>query len=315
MDYLGNNEQKETIKNALQKLPGVQDVSITWGSPLDGGSNMSFDFKGKEVSFQEFAVDPSFFKVFDLRIEPTDNAYSNDGVYINETALKTLEFESGPNAFKPYDTSYPILGVVNDFNFNELSQNIGPIVLFQQQKDSYTSNIFLKISGVNSFETISKVKSAYASLVDNVPFEVVFVDDAINAWYLKEEKTAKIIGYFTLLSFIISFMGILAMSIFFMQHRRKEISIRKVNGATISQILSLLNKNFLKWVMLAFIIAVPISWYAINQWLQNFAYKTTISWWIFALAGMTTITIAALTVSWQSLKVALENPVKSLREE
>lgn len=315
MDYLGSNGQKETIKNALQKLPGVQDVSITWGSPLDGGSNMSFDFKGKEISFQEFAVDSSFFKVFDLQIEPTANAFSKDGVYINETALKTLEFESGPNAFKPYDTSYPILGVVNDFNFNELSQNIGPIVLFQQQKDSYTSNIFLKISGADSFGTISKVKSAYAALVDNVPFEVVFVDDAINAWYIKEEKTAKIIGYFTLLSFIISFMGILAMSIFFMQQRRKEISIRKVNGATISQILSLLNKDFLKWVMLAFLIAVPISWYAINQWLQNFAYKTTISWWIFALAGITALTIAALTVSWQSLRVARENPINSLRDE
>lgn len=315
MNYLGSNEQKETIKNALQKLPGVQDVSITWGSPLDGGSNLSFGFKGKEISFQEFAVDSSFFKIFDLQIEPTNNAYSKEGVYINETALKILEFESGLNAFKPYDTSYPILGVVNDFNFNDLSQNIGPIVLFQQQKDSYTSNIFLKISGPNSFETISKIKSSYASLVDNAPFDIVFVDDAINAWYIKEEKIAKIIGHFTLLSFIISFMGILAMSIFFMQQRRKEISIRKVNGATISQILSLLNKDFLKWVMLAFLIAVPISWYAINQWLQNFAYKTNISWWIFALSGITALMIAAFTVSWQSLRVALENPINSLREE
>ena len=100
-----------------------------------------------------------------------------------------------------------------------------------------------------------------------------------------------------------------------MQQRRKEISVRKVNGATISQILSLMNKNFLKWVMLAFLIAVPISWYAIKTWLQNFAYKTTMSWCIFALAGMTALIIALLTVSWQSFRVARENPVNSLREE
>ncbi len=315
IEYLGSNEQKKTIKNALQKLPGVQDVSITWGSPLDGGSNLSFDFKGKEISFQEFAVDSSFFNVFNLQIKPTDNAYSKDGVYINETALKILEFESKPTAFMPYDTAFPILGVVNDFNFNELSQSIGPIVLFQQKKDSYTSNIFLKISGSNPFETISKIKSAYAPLIENAPFDVVFVDDAINEWYIKEEKTGKIIGYFTLLSFVISFMGILAMSIFFMQQRRKEISIRKVNGATITQILSLLNKDFVKWVGLAFIIAVPIAWYAMSKWLEGFAYKTTMSWWIFALAGFAALAIALLTVSWQSFRAAVANPVESLRDE
>jgi putative ABC transport system permease protein len=141
------------------------------------------------------------------------------------------------------------------------------------------------------------------------------VDDAINQWYKKDERTGKIIGYFTLLSFIISAMGILAMSTFYMQQRKKEIGIRKVNGASIAQVLRLLNRDFIKWVGLAFVIAVPISWYAMNQWLAGFAYRATMSWWIFALAGITALAIALLTVSWQSVRAARANPILALKEE
>ena len=162
---------------------------------------------------------------------------------------------------------------------------------------------------------MGKIKATYTDLIDGAPFEITFVDDAINQWYLKEEKAGKIIGYFTILSFIISFMGILAMSTFYMQQRTKEIGIRKVNGASIAQILSLLSKNFLKWIGLAFVIAVPISWYAIGRWLENFSYKTPMSWWIFALAGITAFGIALLTISWQSIKAARRNPVEVLRDE
>jgi len=315
LPYLTDANKKAIVKNVLQEIPGVKSVSVTWGSPLDGGSNQSFTHNGKPVSFQEFRVDSTFFSIFGLKIKPTKVAYSKNGVYLNEKALKVLGFDSIPASFKMNDNTLPILGVVNDFNFNDLRKNIGPIMIHQQQNDSYASNIFIKINGTNPFKTIKKIKTAYATLVDNTPFDVTFVNDVINRWYSKEEKTGKIIEYFTLLSFIISFMGILAMATFYMQQRKKEVSIRKVNGASFMQIFSLLNKDFLKWIGFAFLIAVPISWYFMHKWLENFAYKTQINWWVFALAGLTTFLIAFLAISRQGLKAATINPVGSLRDE
>ncbi len=317
LEYLGGTKKKATIKNALLQIPGVSEVSLTWGSPLDGGSNQSFNYNGKPVSFQEFSVDSAFFNVFNIKVKPTKTAYSKKGIYLNENALKVLEFQSEiPTSVKIGDSEFPILGVVNDFHFNNLRKKIGPIYISQQLKSSFATNVFIKIDNhTNLFETIGKIKTTYDNLTDHAPFEITFVDDAINQWYIKEERAAKIISYFTILSFIISFMGILAMSTFYMQQRTKEIGIRKVNGASIAQILSLLSKNFLKWIGLAFVIAVPISWYAMSRWLENFSYKTPMSWWIFALAGITAFSIALLTISWQSIKAARRNPVEVLRDE
>jgi putative ABC transport system permease protein len=188
-------------------------------------------------------------------------------------------------------------------------------MLRRQTEATYANDIFLKIKGGNAFEAFDKIKDTYAELVDDAEFELKFVDETINGWYEKEERTGKIIGYFTLLSLTISVMGIVAISTFYMQQRRKEISIRKVNGASIAQILSLLNRDFVKWVGLAFIIAAPVSWYSMNQWLEGFAYKTTMPWWIFVLAGIATLIMALLTVSWQIFKAAHANPIKSLRTE
>jgi putative ABC transport system permease protein len=282
---------------------------------LSGGSNQTFDYNGKSVSFQEFAVDSSFFNVFDIKMKSTEVAYSENGVYLNETAVKELGLSDNLVSFKMGEEEKPILGVVTDFNFKELRDKIGSLMLRQQLAGSYAEDIFVKVNSNNIFQTADKIQSTYANLIDNTEFELTFVDDTINQWYEKDERTGQIIGYFTLLSFIISAMGILAMSTFYMQQRKKEISIRKVNGATITQILSMLNKDFVKWVVLAFVIAVPISWYAMSRWLESFAYKTTISWWIFVLAGITALSIALLTVSWQSFRAATNNPVDALRDE
>lgn len=315
LDYLSSTDKKSATKNALLQIPGVDDVSLTWQSPLSGGSNQTFDSNGKSLSFQEFAVDSSFFKVFEIDLERTNVAYSEKGVYLNQTALNELELTEEMTSFKMGENEIPILGIVNDFNFKELRNRIGPLMIRQQTADFQVGDIFLKINSKDVFGTADKIKTAYASLIDDTQFDVQFVDDTIAQWYKKDERTGKIISYFTLLSFIISAMGILGMSTFYMQQRRKEIGIRKVNGATTAQILALLNKDFLKWVVLAFILAVPISWYAMNRWLEGFAYRTSMSWWVFVLAGLATLFIAVLTVSWQSFRAANVDPVKSLRTE
>ncbi|WP_420401292.1 ABC transporter permease [Flagellimonas sp.] len=315
IEYLGAMNEKATIKNALLNIPGVEDVSLTWQSPLDGGSNQTFDYNGKPMSFQEIAIDSSFFSVFDIKMTPTQVAKAQNGVYLNEAAISALEITDDPVSFKMEQFTVPIIGITNNFNFNHLRENIGPLMLRDLGESFYPQNIFVRINGKGMFKTLDEIKSTYAGLLDKTPFEVRFVDETINNWYINEERTGKIIGYFTLLSFIISVMGIVAMSVFYMQQRRKEVGIRKVNGASITQILSMLNKDYIKWVGVAFVLAVPISWYALQSWLQGFAYKTTLSWWVFALSGLTALCIALLTVSWQSIKTASANPVEALRDE
>ena len=315
LEYLSTTDKKSSIKNALLKIPSVKDVSITWQSPLSGGSNQTFESKGKSLSFQEFAVDSSFFKVFGIDMQRTNVAYSDKGIYLNETALKELGITDEVVSFKMGENEIPILVIVNDFNFKELRNQIGPLMIRQQTADFQAGDIFLLINDEDVFGTAEKIKTTYASLIDNAEFDVQFVDETISRWYEKDERTGRIISYFTLLSFIISTMGILGISSFYMQQRKKEIGIRKVNGATTTQILSLLNKDFSKWVCFAFVIAVPISFYVMNKWLKGFAYKTTMSWWIFVLAGIIALLIALLTVSWQSFQAAVANPVESLKEE
>ncbi len=207
MEYLGTMDQKETIKSALLKIPAVQDVSLTWQSPLSGGSNQTFEYGERSLSFQEFIVDSSFFNVFDIEMKPTKAAYSKYGMYLNETAIKELGLDNNAVSFKMEEEEKTILGVVQDFNFKELRDKISPLMIRQQLADSNTDDIFLKLNGNNIFQTADNIKSTYIDLIDDAEFELTFVDDTINQWYEKDERTGKIIGYFTLLSFIISAMG------------------------------------------------------------------------------------------------------------
>ena len=308
-------KQKKAFSDVLKSVPGVQEVSFVCGSPLDGGNNQSFTHNDKPVSFQEFIVDSAFVNLMGLKITPTSAAYSKKGYYLNRTALAELELPDNATTFKRYNEEYPILGIVNDFNFRPLYQKIGPVMIGQMDAERTPWKIFVKVSGVNQLETVNRIKRAQAKFTGGIPMISGFVDDSINQWYEKEEKMASIVTAFTVLAIIISVMGIFAMSLYYIQQKVKEIGIRKVNGARISEIMAMLNKDFVKWVAFAFVIATPIAYYAMNKWLENFAYKTNLSWWIFALAGLLALGIALLTVSWQSWKAATRNPVEALRYE
>ena len=156
---------------------------------------------------------------------------------------------------------------------------------------------------------------AWKKVAPELPFSFQFMDDRISANYKSEINTAKVVTSLSLIAIFLSMIGIFGMIIFTIQRRTKEIGIRKVNGAKVSEILTMLNRDFIKWVVIAFIIATPVAYYAMNKWLENFAYKTTLSWWIFALAGVLALGIALLTVSFQSWKAATRNPIESLRYE
>jgi putative ABC transport system permease protein len=315
MDNTIEPSQKAAFRDILKSIPGVAEVSYSRGTPLDGGNNHSFDYFGKPVSFQEFYVDSSFFKMLGIQITPTNIAYSKDGIWLNQATIDMLELGKDPVSFKYHDKEVPVMGIIGNFNFRPLHQQIGPLMIRPLPEEYTPWSISVKLMGTDLLTTVDRIKKAQSKFTGGIPMNSGFYNDTMNQWYSKEVKRSKLIGAFTLLAIIISSMGIFAMSLYYIQQKIKEIGIRKVNGARISEVLIMLNKDFVKWVAIAFGFATPIAYFAMQKWLENFAYKTELSWWIFALAGLLALGIALLTVSWQSWKAARRNPVESLRYE
>jgi putative ABC transport system permease protein len=187
-------------------------------------------------------------------------------------------------------------------------------VMFSPVGD-YISNVTLRLNGTNISKTISLIEKSWKKFFPEYPFNYQFYDDLIALQYEKEQKLANSISIIAGLAMFLCCLGLLGIVLNLVENRTKEIGIRKVNGATITEVMVMLNKDFVKWVAIAFIIATPIAWFAMNKWLQNFAYKTELSWWIFAMAGILAMGIALITVSYQSWRAARRNPVEALRYE
>lgn len=311
---LSNNEMAG-FKNEMNKIPGIKRVSFVKGSPVDGGDNRSFNYEDKPVSFQLFKVDSSFFPMMEMNITSTGTAYTKQGMWINRVTVDKLGLDSLPKSFSTIHGEIPILGIVDNFYFESLHREIGMVLIQQMSETDDPKQILIQLEGNNPISTLEKVKKAYGDFTNGQPFDYGFVNDTIKSWYESEKKTGTIVSYFAMLSIIISVMGIFAMSVFYNLQKIKEIGIRKVNGATVFQIVKMLNLDFIKWVAIAFVIACPIAYYAMNKWLQQFPYKITLDWWIFALAGIFAIIISLITVSWQTFKAARRNPVESFRYE
>lgn len=306
--------QKESLRSEFMKLPEVTMVSFVAGDPTDGGNNSSFIYNGKTVSFQIFMVDTFFFKMMDIHITPTDAAKSGRGIYLNRTAVKELELGDLPVEFTYLDRKLPVLGITDDFHFRELTQKVGPAMIIPFQEE-WPWSILVKINSQNPGETFNRIKAVYSQFINGVPFESGFMDTTINQWYEQQERTARLIAWFAAVSVVLALMGILAMASYYIQQRVKEIGVRRVNGASIPEVLKMLISNFMVWVLVAFIIACPVAWYAMNNWLQNFPYRIGINPLIFIAVGLLVALGALLMVGWQSFKAATENPVHSLKSE
>jgi len=237
---------------------------------------------------------------------PTDY---DESIIINETYAKIMGWKD-PLGKKMFDDSkLKVIGVVNDFHFASLHNKIEPLAFrFNEKNPSY---LFLKTSPAQ----IDHVKTVWRKYFKEALFEYKFVDENFDNQYQKDEKQKALFGYLSFFAIFISSLGLYGLSSFLITRRIKEIGIRKVNGARISEVMTMLNRDFVKWVAIAFVIATPIAWYAMHKWLESFAYKTELSWWIFALAGLLALGIALFTVSWQSWKAATRNPVEALRYE
>ncbi len=205
-----------------------------------------------------------------------------------------------------------VIGVCKNFNFRSLHHEIGPCVIILSE---YGRQISLKVQSEDYANTIAAVKEVYREIFPESPFEYYFLDQEFDKLYKTEIRTSKAVSYLTLISIVISCMGIFGLSSYLAIQRTKEIGIRKVMGSSVGQIIYMLTSEVLRWVVVSFIIAAPLTYYFLSKWLENFSYKTNLSWWIFVLGAVTVTLIALLTVIFQSVRSALKNPTEALRYE
>ena len=238
------------------------------------------------------------------------------GFIINETAAKALGWKPAEAVGKHIGMNGrvgTIKAVAKDFNFASLHQEITPVVIFTEY--FWFSKLIIKASGKNMPNTIANLKNSWKAFYPNTPFEYHFLDQEYDAMYRTEQRTGNILNVFTAVTIFISCLGLFGLAVFTTKQRFKEVSIRKVMGASVGSIVALISSDFMKLVFVAVLIASPLAWYAMDKWLQDFAYRINIQWWVFVLAGGLSVIIAFITVSFQSVKAALLNPVKNLRSE
>jgi len=310
------------FKHALLQNSNILNVAGSSGGGLSEQFHMSFTDKinGREQSFYAMAVDPDFIKTIGFNIiEGRDFSWDlktdkYKTVIINETASKSFGLDD-PLGFELelFDSKANVVGVVKDFHNESFHNKIFPLVFWCVP--GYGNSLSIRINNNNKQETIQHIKKQWEEFSPEIPFDYQFLDKKYDALYKDEEKVSLLIGYFSIIAILIACLGLFGLVTFSTERRKKEIGIRKVNGAKVSEILTMLNIDFMRWIVIAFVIATPIAYYSMKYWLENFAYKTNLSWWIFALAGLLALGIALLTVSWQSWKAATRNPVEALRYE
>jgi putative ABC transport system permease protein len=296
-----------------------QFVFTDHGVYLAGG-NMATATDAENMATDEYFAKANGIKLIsgrDFRL------YDSGKVLINETLAKRLGLDpvNAPGTrlysqYLPDPVSFvEIAGVMKDFNYNSLHQDVKPFMLAYNPNEGDLSNLTVASHSKNYKELLRRIETIWRKDLPDMPFEYAFLDDEIQKQYETEITLFHIINSFTLMAILISCLGLFGLAAFSAEQRNKEIGIRKVLGASVTGIVQLLSKDFLKLVLVAIVIATPVAWWAMNKWLENFAYKVDISWWMFAMAGLVALFIALFTVSFQAIKAAITNPVKSLRTE
>lgn len=324
-----------TLKSEFRQNADVQQVSLASESPvfINGGYSMRRTNMpdGKYKMVAGLQIDEDFIKTMNLHLvagrdltrTDVEQAMHPDGDSLNyyhfipnESAVKELGWTPEQAIGQKIDMGSgrkgEIKGVVADFHFASMKQKIGPLILFPEMQGEI---LLVKLAGNQLPNTLQFLESKWRTLIPNRPFSYEFMDEEFNKLYSAETRTGKIFSVFAFLSIFLACLGLFGLSAYTTAQRTKEIGVRKVLGASVFSIVGLLSKDFLKLVLVAILIASPLAWYGMNQWLQDFAYKIDIEWWVFALAGLLAVGIALLTVSFQSIKAALMNPVKSLKSE
>nr|WP_319998576.1 ABC transporter permease [uncultured Draconibacterium sp.] len=318
IDYSRGAQNIDAMKQRIDQLAFVKNSSLSHGAPGSIYNKMSTDTKGQNNFVADcIFADDQFLETFDIHLlegREFQKSDLNNACLINETAYKKYGWDNLENRKfnNGKEGGYNVVGVVRDFNVASLHTGITPVcILYNPQFDC----INVKLAQGSVGDQIQQLKNIWGDFFPDEPMRFSFYDAYFDAFYHKEEREGKAIAVFSIIAFMITCLGLIGQIFQTTNARIKEIGVRKVNGATISEVMSMLNKDFVRWVVIAFVIATPVAYLAMNKWLENFAYKTTLSWWIFALAGLLALGIALLTVSWQSWRAATRNPVEALRYE
>jgi len=273
---------------------------------------------GRTFSIGMLGVDARFIPTYEIQLVAGKNfsgtLADSTAVILNESAVKQMGLRNPiGRRFSVQGTEGQIVGVVKDFDTESIRTTVKPLVMYSFPQ--YNTIVHVKTTGGKTSQAIASTERLWKKFNPEYPFEYTFVDEAYNRLYQSEERIGQLFNFFSGIAILISCLGLFGLATFTAEQRTKEIGIRKVLGASVTSIVALLSKDFLKLVLIAIVIATPIAWYAMNEWLADFAYKIDISWWVFALAGGLAVGITLLTVSFQSVKAALMNPVESLRSE
>jgi putative ABC transport system permease protein len=331
IDFYGDTaveSHSELIKSELKKIPNVVSATVSRGVPGFGNGNRDSEIENNAGVMQQilmnlYEVDYDFIPQFEMKLVAgrifskafiTDTAHA---IIINETAAKSLGYRTPAEAigrnFSQWGRTGKIIGVLKDFHFQSLQETVQPLNM--RINPRHTRFFTLKIKSKNIPSTIAAIQNKWKTLVPERPFNYGFVDETFNEQYAAQVNFGNLFMYFAVLAICISCMGLFGLASYSTIQRTREIGIRKVFGASVTGIVNMLSVEFVQLVVISSLIAFPLAWFAMNKWLQDFAYRIAIGWWVFALAGVIALVIAFATVSFQAVKAALANPVDSLRSE
>jgi hypothetical protein len=305
----------DAIKAELKGQAGILNVSTSDAYDISniGSSTSDLDWEGKPAKdnliITQLSADKDFIPTMRMKFvegcnftgTPADSAsYSLKAPYVGQQ----ISFHNNKGS---------ITGVVRDFNFQSLKEKIAPLILytFRNSRDI----LYVRTIAEHATQAIASVENQYKKYAGDTPFKYTFLDKSFESQYQSDQRSGILFKIFACIAIFISCLGLFGLSTYTAQIKTKEIGIRKVLGASMHTIITLVSKDFLKLVIIAILIASPVAWYVMDKWLQAFAYRTDINWWVFALAGLTALLIAVFTISFQAIKVAIANPVKSLRTE
>jgi putative ABC transport system permease protein len=323
----GGDQLIQKMRNQLAMEPKVVAISgtdINIGSGLDGSESRSsygFDYGDKSIQTYWVHVDYDYLKTLDIKLtggRDFDKSFPSDSttaVIVNESMARQMGDKNVVGQFIQPDTSEPklqVIGVMQDFHLYSLHEKAAPLTIQISKGMNYA---MLRVAPGSMVSMMDKVKAFWAKQLPGEEFKGSFLDENTNRWFKTEERLSKIYSIAAGIAIVISCMGLFAIALLMIEQRIKEIGVRKTLGASVQTLVTMLCKDFIQLVLVSFVIAAPLGWYFMNNWLKDFAYRINIHWWVFALTGLLAIIIALLTVSYQSIRAALMNPVKSLRSE
>ncbi len=331
VNYDEPDHKQYVLLEKLHAIPGISNVSLGGAPPASNDINFSTmqvkDVHGKEtnITVQIKNADSAYLELYSIKLLAGRNLHNSDTIreyLINESYARFLGCKKPEDALKLFvdrgTWEAPVVGVVADFHSKSMREAIAPLALTSTGNFHNVFHVALQPRGNdadNWKNTLKRIETAWKEIYPAGDFSYKFLDERIASFYKTEQQTVRLLTWASGLAVVISCLGLLGLVIYTTNQRVKEIGVRKVLGATVTQLVTLLSKDFVKLVLLAFVIAIPLAWWAMHQWLQGFAYRAAISWWIFALCGSIMLLIAILVMAFKVIRSAMDNPVKSLRSE